>query len=210
MRPTLISRALAALLLAAVAFAGQAEAQDGAALLERLRAKYDAIESLRARFTQTAGDDVTQGTLVLRGNQYRIEAASQTLVSDGRTTWAYSESQAQVLVNDYVEDETGFSPTEFFTHYPERHDVALRGSEILGGARHEVLALRPKSADAYLREITLYVRSADALPTRVSVVDGGGTRLTFDLHDIELNPALGEEDFRFRPPPGVEVVDLRS
>lgn len=210
MRLTLISRALAAFLLAAVAFAGQVQAQDGGAVLDRLRAKYESLDALRARFTQTVGGEVTEGTLVFRGDQYRIETGNQTLVTDGRTTWVYSKPEAQVLVNDYVEDETGFSPTEFFTRYPERYDVAVRGSETIGGTRHDILALTPKNADAYIREVTLYVRSTDALPTRVRVTDGNGTQLTFDLRDVEVNPALSAEVFRFTPPSGVEVVDLRS
>src|SRR5690606_23184756 len=84
MRLTLISRALAAFLLAAVAFAGQVQAQDGGAVLDRLRAKYESLDALRARFTQTVGGEVTEGTLVFRGDQYRIETGNQTLVTDGR------------------------------------------------------------------------------------------------------------------------------
>jgi outer membrane lipoprotein-sorting protein len=209
MRP--VPRFLGLLALIAVLAAGQVEAQPRSSddLLDRLRARYEATDALRARFTQTVGDASMEGTLTLRGDAYRIEMRDQTLVTDGSTSWVYSEPDAQVLINDVIPDETAFSPADFFTHYPDRFYVAVAGSVTLDGARHDKLTLTPKSPDAFLREVTLFVRSTDALPTRVQIVDGNGTRLAFDLRDVELNPRLPVGIFRFDPPSGTEVVDLR-
>ena len=151
-----------------------------------------------------------KGTLTLRGDAYRIETGDQTLVTDGATAWVYSRSQRQVLVNDAVADETAFSPADFFTRYPERFEVAVDGSEVIGGVRHDRLRLTPKERHTFLREVTLFVRSSDALPMRVHIVDGNGTRVGFDLLDVEVNPRIGGDVFRFVAPAGTEVVDLRS
>lgn len=204
------ARLSALLALVAVLTAGHAHAQRGDDLLDRLRDRYESTDALRARFTQTIGDASMEGTLTLRGDAYRIEMADQTLVTDGTTSWVYSKPDAQVLVNDVIPDETAFSPADFFTHYPDRFDVRLAGSQTIDGTRHDKLTLTPKSADSFLREVTLFVRSTDALPTRVQIVDGNGTRLAFDLRDVEINPTVGSDVFRFDPPAGTEVVDLRS
>jgi len=151
-----------------------------------------------------------EGTLVLSGDAYRIDTGDQTLVTDGETAWVYSKIDEQVLVNDAIEDETAFSPADFFTNYPDRFDVEVIGNEMIDGMRHETLKLTPKNTDAFLREVTLFVRSTDALPTRVQIVDGNGTRVAFDLQDVELNPTLGGDVSRFVAPAGAEVVDLRS
>ncbi len=208
-RCTRKTRLFAALLVAAVSFAGQARAQDSD-LLDRLRMRYETTEALRARFTQTAGEATMQGTLVLRGDAYRIETPDQVLVTDGTTSWVYAKADGQVLVNDAVADETTFSPADFFTHYPDRFDLRPDSSEVRGGVRYDVLRLTPKSRDAFLREVRLWVRAADTLPTRVEITDGNGTRVEFDLYDVEVNPPLRGDLFRFVPPPGAEVVDLRS
>jgi outer membrane lipoprotein-sorting protein len=204
------SRFLGLLALIVVLTAGQAYAQRGGDILDRLRERYESTDALRARFTQTIGDASMEGTLTLRGDAYRIEMSDQTLVTDGTTSWVYSKPDQQVLVNDVIPDETAFSPADFFTHYPDRFDVSVAGSETLDGARHDRLTLTPKSQDSFLREVTLFVRSTDALPTRVQIVDGNGTRVAFDLRDVEVNPRIGSDVFRFVPPAGTEVVDLRS
>ncbi len=200
----------AALLVAIVLFAGQAQAQSSDDLLDRLRMRYETTDALRAQFTQSIGEVTMQGTLVLRGDAYRIETPDQMLVTDGTTSWVYSKADGQVLVNDAVADETTFSPADFFTHYPERFDVEVSDSESVDGVRHDVLLLTPKSGDTFLREVTLWVRSADTLPRRVQIVDGNGTRMVFDLRDVVMNPPLRSDVFQFVPPPGAEVVDLRS
>ena len=196
--------------LLTVAFTGQARAQDADAVLDRLRERFETTDALRARFSQTVGAQTTAGTVVLSGDRYRIETPQQTLVTDGETAWAYTARDNQVLVNDVLEDETAFSPTAFFTRYPDRYDVTLRGSESLDGVRHDVLRLRPTTDEAFVEEVTLWVRQRDALPTRIRVVDRNGTELLFELDDVEVNPPLAADTFRFTPRPGTEVVDLRS
>lgn len=203
-------RLVALLALVTVSFAGQALAQQGDPVLDRLRARYETLDGLRAQFTQHVNGAAMEGSIVLRGDAYRIETADQTLVTDGTTSWVYSKADRQVLVNDAVADETTFSPADFFTHYPDRFDVRTAGSETIQGVRHDRLLLTPKNADAFLQEVTLFVRASDALPTRVQIVDGNGTTVLFDLHDVEVNPRLSEDTFRFVAPSGAELVDLRS
>ena len=201
---------LALFLLVAVPFAGQAQAQASDAVLDRLRARYESLDALRAQFTQRIGEAEMAGTLLLRGDAYRIDTGDQTLVTDGTTSWVYSKADKQVLVNDAVADETTFSPADFFTHYPDRFNVAVDGKESIAGVSHDRLRLTPKNAEAFLQEVILFVRGTDALPTRVQLVDGNGTTIVFDLRDVEINPRLGNDAFRFVPPSGAEVVDLRS
>jgi outer membrane lipoprotein carrier protein len=201
---------LAALFILPVLFSGQAAAQSTSdEVLQRLRAAYGSLEALRADFVQTAGSATIQGTIVLSGDRYRIEMPGQVLVTDGSTAWAYSSDDNQVLVNDHTADAQAFTPSTFFTQYPERFRVEVTGSENLGGVRHDVLQLTPRQADPYVRDVVLYVRSSDSLPTRVHLVDNGGATMSFELRNIERNPRIATDTFTFRAPAGAEVVDLR-
>ena len=74
---------------------------------------------------------------------------------------------------------------------------------------HDVLTLRPRSSGMSVRDATLYVRSSDAVPTRVRVHDTNGGTLAFDLRDVRRNVSLPTSTFRFDAPRGTEVVDLR-
>jgi len=194
-----------------------AAAQDAARqLMERLHARYQQIDALQASFVQilqtpyAERPDTLRGRLWLQGDRYRVETPRQTIVTDGRTTWVYLPDTRQVLINDYVPDETGFSLSEFLLHYSDRYEV--RGGEAVTyqNTAYHRLHLRPLRPEAPFQEVVLWVRDRDLLVTRVDVRDVNDTRMTFLLSDLVLNPALSPELFTFRPPDGVEVVDLRQ
>lgn len=193
-----------------------AGAQSASAVFERLKDKYDSVESLRAEFSQTMtssymDDEATSnGVLVVQGDRYRVETDGQTLVTDGRVTWVYMQSENQVLINDYNNDEQTFSISEFLFDYDENYDASEVAAATLGGERHYVLTLTPKSDEAFFTEATLAMRDRDDLITELKVVDVNGTTMRFNLENIQLNPSLQEDVFTFTPPQGTEVVDLRS
>lgn len=193
-----------------------AGAQDADALFERLQHKYDQIEALQASFTQTMtsaySDDAatSSGTLLLKGEQYRVETGQQTIVTDGTVTWIYMHDEQQVLINDAERDEMTFSPTDFFLHYEERYEVSDAETVPLDGEEHHRLRLIPRQSDAFFREVTLWLRDRDTLVTQLEVLDANETRMVFELDDITLNPTVDEGTFTFTPPEGAEVVDLRS
>ena len=200
-----------------VLFAGQsASAQNADALFERLQSKYESIDALRANFSQTMTSPYSEmeesfsGTLVFQRDSYRVETGTQTFVTDGTVTWIYLPSENQVLINDYVEDETAFSLNNFFLNYSERYDIAQADVVQLDGARHYQMRLTPKSGDAFFTSVTIWMRDADNLVTKMEVVDVNETTMTFDLDDIEENPALKAGTFTFEAPAGAEVIDLRS
>jgi chaperone LolA len=203
-------RAAVALAAALVLFAGRAEAQTATAIAQRLQQRYQALDALKADFVQNVGGSTLRGTLTVRGDAFRIELPDQTLVSDGSTLWSYTPDDNQVVVQDYSEDDLGFSIGMVFTDYLQvfRPTGATRAT--ISGVRHDVLALVPRTDGSPVRDATLYVRSSDAVPTRVRVHDVEGRTLAFDLSNVQLNPRLGADAFTFRYPRGVEVIDLRS
>lgn len=213
-RPFVHLLLLAALLLGSGFSRVQAQSADQ--IFQRLKAKYDSIASLRAEFSQTMTSSYTdeaatsQGLLILQGNRYRVETQGQTLVTDGKVTWVYVPSENQVLINDYVEDETTFSINEFFFNYEDHYKASKVKTARLNGEKHYVLTLTPKRQDAFFKQVTLSMRDRDNVVTQMEVVDVNDTTMTFNLKNIQLNPKLGPNTFKFTPPQNAEVVDLRS
>ncbi|MDX1439078.1 MAG: outer membrane lipoprotein carrier protein LolA [Rubricoccaceae bacterium] len=206
----LLTRLLSAVAVFAVLFAGQVCAQDAEEVAHRLQQRYRALNSIQADFLQTVGSTSLRGSLSVRGDAFRIELPDQVLVSDGATLWSYSEQDNQVVVQDYVEDELGFSIGQLFTDYLAVFRVTGATTASIGGVDHDVLAMVPRDAGSTVRDATLYVRSVDAVPSKVRVRDVNGTTLAFDLENVNLNPRLASDTFTFRYPQGVEVIDLRS
>lgn len=206
-----------ALVAVVVLLAGRpALAQDGSAVIQRLQAKYDAIEALQASFTQTMtspyydGAETFSGTVLLSGDRYRVETGNQTLVTDGRVTWIYNASDNQVLINDATQDDTNFSLSDLLFNYEEHYVVTSSEAVSVNGQGHVKLNLKPKARDSFFRSVALWVRDQDTLVTRLEVDDVNETTMIFDLDDISLNPSLQANAFSFTPPQGAEVIDLRS
>lgn len=211
MRSTPFLARFAALFIAVlVLFAGQPAAQDTEAVARALQQRYRALDALQADFVQTVGGSALSGTLTVQGDAFRIELPDQVLVSDGVTLWSYSSQDNQVVVQDYRDEDIGFSIGQLFTDYLAVFRPTGVTRATFEGVRHDVLALVPRGAGSSVQDATLYVRSTDAIPTMVRVHDVNGQTLAFDLRNVRLNPRLADGTFTFRAPTGTEVIDLRS
>ncbi|MEZ4701405.1 MAG: outer membrane lipoprotein carrier protein LolA [Rhodothermales bacterium] len=185
-------------------------------ILDRLQARYDEATTLQADFSQhlTTPDGEhlpgVSGSLLLRGNQYRVDTDAQTFVTDGQTTWIYNRYENQILVNDYVEDPSTFSLSDFLYAFDENYEVLETSEGYLDGIKHEILALRPRSDESFFREVTLWVRDTDSAITRLRVIDVNEAELEFSLEHLVFNPPLNGNPFDFAPPADAELIDLRS
>jgi outer membrane lipoprotein-sorting protein len=178
-------------------------------LVRRVQARYAEIRTLRGQFEQSVGGQTISGTLTLRGDAYRIELPGQTLVSDGATAWSYTPADEVVLVSTAADDAQSIQPGRFFTEFPERFTARRLAPTTVGGVRMERLGLTPVSPDDAVATATLFVRASDLVPVRLEATAAGGGQITLALRDVEINPSVGAGTFRFTPPAGAEVVDLR-
>jgi len=188
----------------------------GSEVLERVQSKYASLDGLQATFVQRVTSEFAEGTSQLEGRlmiapeKYRIETSEQTLVTDGQTTWVYTPQDEQVIVNDADTDPSSFSPATLFGNYADRFAVDSTWTERRRGASHDVLVLTPTVPQTTYTTMTLWVRRSDTLVTRLRVEDRSGATITIDLRDLVANPDVDAETFRFDPPDGADVVDLRS
>ncbi|MDA0378229.1 MAG: outer membrane lipoprotein carrier protein LolA [Bacteroidetes bacterium] len=188
----------------------------GAALAATLSTRYSAIHGMRMRFVQTASsafmdeDERFSGQLSFTDTAYRVMTSNQTIVTDGVTTWIHNRSEGQVIINDFVEDETSFSLTSFLRSFSDDYLTTWEGKDTLSGAPHDRLRLLPRDDFASFRQVDLWIRASDGLVTRLVAVDLNDVRMEFDLSDLEVNPVFPPDLFRFDIPAGVDVVDLRE
>jgi outer membrane lipoprotein carrier protein len=193
-----------------------AAAQEASTLLQRVEAKYDPGQGLRATFRQTMRSDFSgqetkvEGTLVVRGDSYRVETPERTLVTNGETTWVYNPMDNQVIINDYAQSEASFSPETLFANYTERFAVTDQREERLNGTRHAVLELQPRRDDDLIQSATLWINPGTTTISQLRVVDRNGTTSTFELEDVDLRPSIADGTFTYTPPADADVVDLRS
>lgn len=190
-------------------------AQD-APSLEALQDRYDELSGLRAAFTQVtasefAGDSSQiDGRVLLAGNKYRVETPSQTVVTNGETTWIYSPANSQVVINDADADASTVTPQTFLTASAEKYDVTATRTAQRNGDAHDVLSLSATTESARFSEATLWVQRTNRIVTRLRATDRNGSTLDLRLYEIDLGPDFADTPFTFSPPDGVEIVDLRA
>jgi outer membrane lipoprotein carrier protein len=204
------------LALLCLAVSPPATAQPAGLALPDVQEAYDALDGLRASFTQLIGSDFSgdttrlRGTVLLSGNKYRVETPGQTVVTNGETTWIYTPADSQVVVNDAGSGATQVTPRTFLTASDDRYRITESTSTSRTGTPHVKLSLTATDSSSRFKEATLWVRRSDRIVTRVRATDRNGSTLDLRLENIEVNPPLPNSAFTFSPPSGIDVVDLRQ
>lgn len=204
----------ARLLLAALLAATTAAADDaGLELARRVDRRQAAVRDLTARFEQRyrsgalGRELVERGTLAIRRPgrmrwEYR-EPERKTFVSDGRAFYFYVPADRQVIVRQ-ASGERGLTARLLSGEggLVGQFQVGLEASPGPGLQR---LRLVPREPDPDVERVYLDVDSLARI-VGLELFDAQGNRSRFRFEDLKENVGLGEGQFRFEVPPGVEVV----
>lgn len=193
----------------------------GALLLAATAARADALDTLhrfiaevktgRAAFTQTvtspdgAKKRSSSGSFEFaRPNRFRFDYAKpyeQLIVADGQKVWLFDTDLAQVTVRPF-DQALGATPAALLAGNSLERDFELSALPDEGGLQW-AQAL-PRVKDGSFRSLKVGFR-ADTLAA-VEIVDAFGQRSRLDFAQVQTNPALPAERFRFTPPAGADVI----
>lgn len=205
-----MQRVLAGLLaLFALGACLPAQAGEGKTRLDRF---LKGLQSMEAPFAQSLVDpnqnviEESEGRMYLsRPDRFRIEYVKpyeQLYVADGKRVWMYDKDLEQVTVRKQ-EMTLGNTPALLLSS-----TVPLEKSfriEELG--KHEGfvwLKLYPLKADSSFEYVRIAMEG-DTLRA-MEMVDGFAQTTRLYFKKVERNPKIGEDKFRFTPPPGVDVI----
>jgi len=111
------------LTLSADTFAQATKDPKAQAILKEVSAKFKATKSLSASFKVTTLDQKTKksdsrsGSIVLKGNKYKLMLAGQEIYCDGKSAWTYLKEANEVQISGADDKTNGISPTNIFTIY---------------------------------------------------------------------------------------------
>lgn len=128
----------------------------------------------------------------------------QLVISDGRQVFQFDPDLAQVTERK-VDAAIGTSPAAILFgsgSLEQSFDVSALPSK--DGI--DWLRAKPRTADAGFSRVDIGMK--DNLPVRVELLDSFGQTTRVDLSGIVPNPKLGEGEFRFVAPKGVDVVKM--
>ena len=187
-------------------------------LLDKVQAKYKAYKSMQADFTLTIEipeepAEIQKGKFIQSGDKYRLEAETQTMVSDGETLWLYMKNSQEVQINDVEEDEDEMlSPSSFLKFYESEEFVYVLINEFPEkGVVVQQIEFKPLDEDSEYHKVRLTINKATNDVMRVKAFAKDGSRFTFELGKIIANPTLNATTFQFQKSecPNCHYEDLR-
>lgn len=196
-----------------ILFAMPAFAQDAQEIIKSVQDKYRDIKDAKATFSLSESfsggkSSSAGGTIMIKKeNKYKIKTDKFTLVTDGSTSWSYTPSKKQVVVDYYKDDGNSFSPNKYLFNYPENFYSDLSGEEKVNKKDCFVLKLTPRNK-GNIKSAMVWVDKNESLIRKITITTSESTK-TYTLKTITLDPGLGSSEFTFTPPSGVEVIDLR-
>jgi outer membrane lipoprotein carrier protein len=197
--------------------AGAVAADGPLSLARAVDDHYNRLKTLQAEFTETyrgAGIDRTEtGTLWLKKpGKMRWEYRSpkeKLFVSDGQAAWFYVPGDRQVRKTQVRKLEDLRSPLAFLLG-KTKLEKELQGLSFAPDQRpveagNTVLRGVPKALENRVSQVQLEITPARQI-RRLVVEEVDGSTTEYEFREIREDKALGDGQFRFAPPPGVETV----
>ena len=189
-------------------------------VVEHLQATCARTQDLSARFHQTATNrasgaiqEASGVLLVKRPGKMRWEYQKpepRLFVTDGKTLWAFSPVDNQVVVQPLEQAMTSRMPLSFLAGDCQlRREFAITAVEHAGtraSTTARILDLKPLRAEAGIARVLLEVNLQTYTVEKTTVFDAAGNTTVIAFANLKLNPGLGDDQFQFTPPAGVTVV----
>lgn len=195
-----------------------AQAADAAkpAGMQRLEQFLERAQSLQARFHQqivqddASGQpqivDSTEGEVLLkRPGRFRWDYSKpyvRSVVADGREIWLYEADLEQATVRPFAEG-LGDTPAALLSGRREALD-RFEFVNAWSGERLEWVKLKPRAAEADFQSVA--IAFAGDKPAQFELTDRLGQQTRIRFSDVKINAPVDEARFRFRVPPGVDVI----
>ncbi|MFN5224821.1 MAG: LolA family protein [Bacteroidota bacterium] len=205
------------LTLSADTFAQATKDPKAQAILKEVSAKFKATKSLSASFKVTTLDQKTKksdsrsGSIVLKGNKYKLMLAGQEIYCDGKSAWTYLKEANEVQISGADDKTNGISPTNIFTIYEKGFSSKYIGETKVDNVAVHHIELVPDDAKKPYFKIQVYINKTDKIITSAKIFEKNGTHITYSVEKIKLNVDAPDNVFAFDKSkyPGIEVVDLR-
>ena len=188
-------------------------AQDAQEIIKNVQSVYSGISDAKASFSlsekgSSGKSESSSGTIMIKKeNKYKIKTKGYTIVTDGQTSWSYNVGKKQVVIDNYKDDGSTFSPNKFLFQYPENFYSDYTGDEKVGSNSCYILKLSPRSKGS-VKSAKVWVDKEEFLIRKIYISTSESSK-TYTLKSITLNPGLSSSEFSFSAPSGVEVIDLR-
>ncbi len=186
-------------------------------ILDAVSAKYTALKSFQAGFTQTLENPAAKlkqnltGEVTVSGQKYHLTTSGQEIINDGKTTWTYLKNENEVNISESDPTNQDLSPAQMYNMYKKGYKYTYVKSLKDNGVTSDLIELSPEDRKNDVFKVQIIVGTADKAIHSVKTFKKNGTRTTFTLKNFKPNVPVSATTFAFdkNAHKGVKVVDLR-
>ena len=187
-------------------------------ILDKVAAKTKGYSAIRADFSFTMENlqaniaESNNGTIIIKGNKYKVDMMDVETYFDGTTLWTYMPDANEVNISDasMMEDDM-LDPATIFTIYEKDFKYLHVGEETINGKKVDVIDLFPDKRDKPFSRIKLYIYKDNLQFAKISQIGKDGNNFIIDIKKMDVNASFEDSFFRFDASKhqGIEVIDLR-
>jgi outer membrane lipoprotein-sorting protein len=173
---------------------------------------------MRAEFAQWQDNPLLSRRTNSRGTVYQrqpdkflmkfTQPAGDVIVSDGEYFWMYYPSTDSTQVLRTRAGAVGGLDlrAQFIGDPVRRFRFTDHGMDNVSGRPARVLTLVPREPAGY-QTLKVWIDERDHLVRRFELTTDNGVVQHYDFSNLEINPTLSNDLFRFIPPPRARIVD---
>jgi len=183
------------------------------AILDEVSVKTKSYKTIKIDFTYAMDNvkekihDKFKGTLISKGDKYKLTAAGQDVISDGKTVWTYLKEANEVQVNNVTDDDDSFTPTKLLSGYSK--DYKSKFIEEKGN--NQLIELYPLKKGKSFTKVQLTIDKAKKQISRFVIYDRNGSTFSYIVDRFITDQVIADSVFTFTKSehPGVEMNDMR-
>jgi outer membrane lipoprotein carrier protein len=187
-------------------------------VLDAVSSKFKTYKTPQATFTykvenaQGKAMSTKKGTVIMKGNKYRVSIPGMEIFSDGKTNWNLDQSANEVTIKDVDAGAGEISPQKLFTNFYDKDFLyKLNGEKKEAGKTLQEIELTPTNKNRPYHKVYLLIDKATKTFYSARILEKNGTRYSYTINSFKPGAAVSDAEFVFNKAkyPGVEVVDLR-
>ena len=183
------------------------------AILDEVSVKTKLYKTIKIDFTYAMDNvkekihDKFKGSLLSKGDKYKLSAAGQDVISDGKTMWTYLKEAKEVQINNAGEDEDSFTPTKLLSGYGK--DYKSKFIEEKGN--DQVIELYPLKKGKTFTKVQLTIDKSKKQISKFVIYDRNGSTFSYIVDKFIADQPIADNVFSFNKAehPGVEINDMR-
>jgi outer membrane lipoprotein carrier protein len=183
------------------------------AILDEVSVKTKSYKTIKIDFTYAMDNakekvhDMFKGTLLSKGDKYKLTAAGQDVISDGKTVWTFLKDAKEVQINNVGEDEDSFTPTKLLSGYSK--DFKAKFIEEKGN--DQVIELYPLKKGKTFTKVRLTLDKTKKQISKFIIYDRSGSTFSYIVDKFVADQPIADNMFTFNKAehPGVEINDMR-